>query len=87
VFFLLDRDHIQTLMYLKPLYRGHLAIFLTRTTGRSGRFVPRKDFYGSPVLAPRSCHGDRRLWVLHDTLAGVALFVLGLRTGFGFLCQ
>jgi len=31
--FLLDRDHIQTLMYLKLSIAGHLTIFLTRTQG------------------------------------------------------
>jgi len=29
----LDRDHIQTLMYLKLSVAGHLTIFLTRTRG------------------------------------------------------
>jgi H+-transporting ATPase len=32
--FNLDRDHIQTLMYLKLSVAGHLTIFLTRTRGR-----------------------------------------------------
>jgi H+-transporting ATPase len=31
--FHLDRDHIQTLMYLKLSVAGHLTIFLTRTRG------------------------------------------------------
>jgi len=31
--FLLDREHIQTLMYLKLSVAGHLTIFLTRTRG------------------------------------------------------
>jgi H+-transporting ATPase len=29
----LDRDHVQTLMYLKLSVAGHLTIFLTRTRG------------------------------------------------------
>jgi H+-transporting ATPase len=32
--FNIDRDHIQTLMYLKLSVAGHLTIFLTRTRGR-----------------------------------------------------
>jgi H+-transporting ATPase len=32
--FHIDRDHIQTLMYLKLSVAGHLTIFLTRTRGR-----------------------------------------------------
>jgi H+-transporting ATPase len=32
--FSIDRDHIQTLMYLKLSVAGHLTIFLTRTRGR-----------------------------------------------------
>lgn len=31
--FHLDRNHIQTLMYLKLSIAGHLTIFLTRTRG------------------------------------------------------
>ena len=31
--FHLDRDHVQTLMYLKLSVAGHLTIFLTRTRG------------------------------------------------------
>jgi H+-transporting ATPase len=31
--FILDRPHIQTLMYLKLSVAGHLTIFLTRTRG------------------------------------------------------
>jgi H+-transporting ATPase len=41
--FHLDRDHIQTLMYLKLSVAGHLTIFLTRTRGPVLVHTPRED--------------------------------------------
>jgi H+-transporting ATPase len=38
--FKLDRDHIQTLMYLKLSVAGHLTIFLTRTRGPFWSIAP-----------------------------------------------
>jgi H+-transporting ATPase len=40
--FHLDRDHIQTLMYLKLSVAGHLTIFLTRTRGPFWSIRPAK---------------------------------------------
>ena len=40
--FHLDRQHIQTLMYLKLSVAGHLTIFLTRTRGRFWSIRPAK---------------------------------------------
>jgi H+-transporting ATPase len=40
-FFISIALHIQTLMYLKLSVAGHLTIFLTRTRGPSGAYVPR----------------------------------------------
>jgi H+-transporting ATPase len=40
--FHLDRDHVQTLMYLKLSIAGHLTIFLTRTRGPFWSIRPAK---------------------------------------------
>jgi H+-transporting ATPase len=40
--FKLDRDHVQTLMYLKLSVAGHLTIFLTRTRGPFWSIKPAK---------------------------------------------
>ena len=54
-FFLLDRPHIQTLMYLKLSVAGHLTIFLTRTRGPFWSIRPAKILLvavvGTQILA------------------------------------
>ena len=54
-FFLLDRAHIQTLMYLKLSVAGHLTIFLTRTRGPFWSIRPAKILLvavvGTQILA------------------------------------
>jgi H+-transporting ATPase len=53
--FNLDRDHIQTLMYLKLSVAGHLTIFLTRTRGRFWSIRPARVLllavFGTQVVA------------------------------------
>ena len=53
--FHLDRDHIQTLMYLKLSVAGHLTIFLTRTRGPFWSIPPAKILWiavlGTQILA------------------------------------
>ena len=43
----LDREHIQTLMYLKLSVAGHLTIFLTRTRGPFWSIRPAKILWGA----------------------------------------
>jgi len=43
--FHLDRDHLQTLMYLKLSIAGHLTIFLTRTRGPFWSIRPAKTLW------------------------------------------
>ncbi|MCB9038914.1 MAG: plasma-membrane proton-efflux P-type ATPase [Lewinellaceae bacterium] len=45
--FHLDREHIQTLMYLKLSVAGHLTIFLTRTRGPFWSIRPAKILWGA----------------------------------------
>jgi H+-transporting ATPase len=45
--FLLDRAHIQTLMYLKLSVAGHLTIFLTRTRGPFWSIRPARILWGA----------------------------------------
>jgi len=45
--FHLDREHIQTLMYLKLSVSGHLTIFLTRTRGPFWSIRPAKMLVGA----------------------------------------
>jgi H+-transporting ATPase len=52
--FNLDRDHIQTLMYLKLSVAGHLTIFLTRTRGRFWTIRPARVFCCWPSSALRA---------------------------------
>jgi H+-transporting ATPase len=53
--FNLDRDHIQTLMYLKLSVAGHLTIFLTRTRGRFWSIRPARVLllavFGTQIVA------------------------------------
>jgi H+-transporting ATPase len=53
--FNLDRDHIQTLMYLKLSVAGHLTIFLTRTRGPIWSIRPAKILWmavlGTQIVA------------------------------------
>jgi H+-transporting ATPase len=53
--FKFDRDHIQTLMYLKLSIAGHLTIFLTRTRGPFWSIKPAKILWmavvGTQILA------------------------------------
>ena len=53
--FSLDRDHIQTLMYLKLSVAGHLTIFLTRTRGPFWSIRPARVLliavFGTQVVA------------------------------------
>ncbi len=53
--FYLDRDHIQTLMYLKLSVAGHLTIFLTRTRGAFWSIRPAKILWmavlGTQIVA------------------------------------
>jgi len=53
--FHLDRDHIQTLMYLKLSVAGHLTIFLTRTRGPFWSIRPAKILWiavlGTQIIA------------------------------------
>ncbi len=53
--FHLDRDHIQTLMYLKLSIAGHLTIFLTRTRGPFWSIKPAKILWiavlGTQIIA------------------------------------
>jgi H+-transporting ATPase len=53
--FHLDRDHIQTLMYLKLSVAGHLTIFLTRTRGPFWSIKPAKTLWiavlGTQIIA------------------------------------
>ncbi len=53
--FHLDRDHIQTLMYLKLSVAGHLTIFLTRTRGPFWSIRPAKVLWiavlGTQIIA------------------------------------
>jgi len=53
--FHLDRDHIQTLMYLKLSVAGHLTIFLTRTRGPFWSIRPAKILWiavlGTQIVA------------------------------------
>jgi H+-transporting ATPase len=53
--FKLDRDHVQTLMYLKLSVAGHLTIFLTRTRGPFWSIRPAKTLWiavlGTQILA------------------------------------
>jgi H+-transporting ATPase len=53
--FKLDRDHIQTMMYLKLSVAGHLTIFLTRTRGPFWSIKPAKILWmavvGTQILA------------------------------------
>jgi H+-transporting ATPase len=53
--FHLDRDHIQTLMYLKLSVAGHLTIFLTRTRGPFWSIKPAKTLWiavlGTQIVA------------------------------------
>jgi H+-transporting ATPase len=45
--FHLDREHIQTLMYLKLSVAGHLTIFLTRTRGPFWSIRPARILWGA----------------------------------------
>ncbi len=45
--FHLDREHIQTLMYLKLSVAGHLTIFLTRTRGPFWTIKPARILWGA----------------------------------------
>ena len=81
----LDRDHIQTLMYLKLSVAGHLTIFLTRTRGpfwstpRPARAVLIAVFGTQTLATLIAVYG-----VFMTPLGwGWALFVLGLRPGSG----
>jgi H+-transporting ATPase len=47
--FHLDRDHIQTLMYLKLSVAGHLTIFLTRTRGPFWSIRPARILWAAVV--------------------------------------
>jgi H+-transporting ATPase len=53
--FHLDRDHVQTLMYLKLSVAGHLTIFLTRTRGPFWTIKPAKVLWiavlGTQIIA------------------------------------
>ena len=53
--FHLDRDHVQTLMYLKLSVAGHLTIFLTRTRGPFWTIKPAKILWiavlGTQIIA------------------------------------
>lgn len=53
--FHIDRDHIQTLMYLKLSVAGHLTIFLTRTRGPFWSIRPAKTLWiavlGTQIVA------------------------------------
>lgn len=53
--FHLDRNHIQTLMYLKLSVAGHLTIFLTRTRGTFWSIPPAKALFfavlGTQIIA------------------------------------
>jgi H+-transporting ATPase len=53
--FHMDRDHVQTLMYLKLSVAGHLTIFLTRTRGPFWTIKPAKTLWiavlGTQIIA------------------------------------
>jgi H+-transporting ATPase len=76
--FHLDRDRIQTLMYLKLSVAGHLTIFLTRTRGPFWSIRPAKILliavFGTQVLATLiAVYGV----FMHPLGWGWALFVWG----------
>jgi H+-transporting ATPase len=76
--FHLDRDRIQTLMYLKLSVAGHLTIFLTRTRGPFWSIRPAKTLliavFGTQILATLiAVYGV----FMHPLGWGWALFVWG----------
>ena len=80
--FNIDRDHIQTLMYLKLSVAGHLTIFLTRTRGRFWTIRPARVLLIAVFGTQVSGHVDRRLWAVHDAVGlGLGAVRLGLRAG------
>ena len=76
--FHLDRDRIQTLMYLKLSVAGHLTIFLTRTGGAVLVHSSGADFVGGGVDHADGSDTHRGIRTVHDT---VGLGLGGVRLG------
>jgi len=86
--FLLDRDHIQTLMVLKLSIAGHLTNLLTTyKQDRSGRFVPQDSNGFARSRTQALAHGDRRPMVFFMTTLGWGWGTVsfGATHWFGFL--
>ncbi len=84
--FHLDRDHLQTLMYLKLSIAGHLTIFLTRTRGPFWSIRPAKTLWIA-VLGTQTVATLIAVYGLFMTPLGwsLALFVWGYALVWAFL--
>ena len=69
--FHLDRPHLQPMMYLMLSVAGHMTIFLTRTRGPFGPYLPR-GFYDGRARDTNHCDTDRGLRI-PDATPGLEL--------------
>ena len=81
--FHLDRDFIQSLMYLKLSVAGHLTIFITRTRGPFWSIRPARSAGGGDRHTTDS-DPDSSLWTLYDT-ARLGLGIVGMGLCFGLV--